>query len=57
MIRLLPLATLALLAACGPRTDASGASRSEARQLDQAAASLDANTVDPNGSDAAVNQD
>jgi hypothetical protein len=56
--RAVMLAPLVLLAAaCHHRGNTGGASPSEARQLDEAAASLDANTIDPNGSDAADNGD
>ena len=36
-----------LLAACGSKPDASGASPDEARQLNEAAAALDVNTTTP----------
>ncbi|MBX9813963.1 MAG: hypothetical protein K2X76_04615 [Sphingomonas sp.] len=48
-----PLLPLLLLSACGSgATDPSGATPSEARQLNEAAAMLDANSVSPE----AVNQ-
>lgn len=46
------LMTLIALAACGRGTDATGATPSEARQLNEAAAMLDANSVDANAVDA-----
>lgn len=43
LVLILPL----LLVACGPRTDASGASADEARQLNEAAAAMDVNASAP----------
>jgi hypothetical protein len=45
-------ALLLTLAACGRGTDATGATPSESRQLNEAAAMLDANSVDANAVDA-----
>lgn len=43
---------LALLAGCGRGVDATGATPSEARQLDGAASMLDVNSVDANAIEA-----
>lgn len=47
MRRLALLIPIALLAACGSKPDASGASPEEQQQLNDAAASIDANAVTP----------
>ncbi|KQS01575.1 hypothetical protein ASG11_16950 [Sphingomonas sp. Leaf357] len=49
MMRLAPLLPVLLLAACGSHSDAPGSvSASEAQSLNDAAAMLDANSVDAN---------
>ena len=59
VLRLAPLAAVALLCACGgaETADPSGISPSEAQDLNDAAAMLDANAVELNAVDANTDED